>query len=169
MKLSNFTGIHIKNFWKNVTLAKVRGGCWLWGGSVSGHGYGVLSIKSNKQFVHRISFFIHNGFLPKKDMMVCHRCHNKLCVNPDHLYEGTNKQNQLDRSIKEQLETISVKNTTQKKLDKILKRRTRLTKEKAEQIRKLYTTGNYSQRKLAQLFNCAQNTISNVLSGTSWK
>lgn len=169
MKLSDFTGVHIKNFWKYVKISTVRGGCWEWQGSTR-NDYGVLSIKGGKESAHRISFFIHNGFLPTGGRIVCHRCHNKPCIRPDHLYEGTQSENQLDRGELERLQgTAKKKKYTKKDLDKVRTRRVRLDATKAEEVRQIYALGKHSQRQIAVMFNCSQNTISNVLSGISWK
>lgn len=64
--------------------------CHLWAGSVSRDGYGYLQImirgKSRKLAAHRLSFFIGHGFTRlDPSLHVSHLCHNKLCVNLDHL------------------------------------------------------------------------------------
>lgn len=83
-------------FWFYTT--KSDEGCWLWTGSTNMNGYGRLAIDSKGHYVvaHRVSWEIHHEPIPD-NKMVLHRCDNRLCVRPDHLYVGTAKDNATDR------------------------------------------------------------------------
>jgi HNH endonuclease len=75
-------------------------GCILWLGSKNNKGYGqmgteVVANKRHMSYAHRIAWALRNGDIPPK-MVVCHKCDNPLCVNIDHLFLGTYKQNTLD-------------------------------------------------------------------------
>ena len=72
--------------------------CWRWTKlSFSSSGYGQLSINKKMWNAHRYSYYIHNGFIElEKGKHICHRCDNKECSNPEHLYIGTPKDNAKD-------------------------------------------------------------------------
>lgn len=71
-------------------------GCWLWIGAVAGHGrYGSLLSEGRLERAHRVSWELHFGPIPD-GMNVCHRCDVGLCVNPAHLFLGTQRENVLD-------------------------------------------------------------------------
>lgn len=69
-------------------------GCTLWTGSVWG-GYGVFKHKGASLKAHRVAYELAHGELPA-GMVVCHRCDQPLCINPDHLFIGTQKENIQD-------------------------------------------------------------------------
>ena len=70
--------------------------CWEWLGTTSNGGYGtLLHSKKRKEFAHRISWELHYGEIPP-GMRICHKCDNVSCVNPDHLFMGTARDNTLD-------------------------------------------------------------------------
>lgn len=93
----------LRRFWRKVDI---RGPdeCWLWKGTLHGiNGYGSIGRKARNMRVHRLSYFLHNGRLPK-DLCVCHRCDRKPCVNPNHLFLGTIADNTRDRDRKHRVQ-----------------------------------------------------------------
>lgn len=74
-------------------------GCWIWNGARTGSGYPQMTIGGKAQTVHRLQYRQARGPIPAGHV-VCHSCDNKLCVNPDHLFCGTQKSNMQDMKAK---------------------------------------------------------------------
>lgn len=74
-------------------------GCWLWLGFVRSNGYGQTCIGRGSELTHRLSYELFVGDIPD-GMFVYHRCDVKRCINPDHLFVGTPKDNSQDRERK---------------------------------------------------------------------
>jgi len=75
------------------------GGCWIWIGRLDNGGYGVMSIEGENKYAHRISYELHNGPIPP-GLFVCHHCDTPACINPKHLYAGTQADNMRDMAAR---------------------------------------------------------------------
>lgn len=82
-------------FWSRVRKSNE---CWEWQGTIE-NGYGRLCVQYEWLKVHRISWTLKFGAIPRRKL-VLHRCDNKICVRPDHLFLGTQADNNKDRDTK---------------------------------------------------------------------
>lgn len=155
-------GDHEARFWQKVEKTD---GCWLWRASFRGDGYGQLNIRRRMVGAHRYSYELANGPIPERDgyhgLCVCHTCDNRACVNPDHLFLGTHKENVQDMQSKgrRDYQTISGELNPQAKLTKIA----------VLEMRRLYGSGGWSCRTLADFFGVSKPTATAVLSRRTWK
>jgi hypothetical protein len=92
------------NFITDNVLIDKNNGCWVWRLRIGNHGYGqtgMLTFKTEKRdfLAHRLSWMLFRGDI-HDDLCVLHKCDNKPCVNPDHLFLGTRIDNAHDRDAK---------------------------------------------------------------------
>ncbi len=86
------------DFQKRIEHDEITG-CWLWKGAPGTGGYGFVKIGGRPRRAHRVSYEWHVGPIPK-GLFVLHHCDIPLCVNPNHLFLGTQADNVRDRDQK---------------------------------------------------------------------
>ena len=131
-----------------------RDHCWLWRGRRNGRGYGNISIKGRTTNAHRAAYMLFVGPVPK-GMNVCHTCDNRICVNPNHLFIGTQHDNMQDAKRKGRT-TLGEKNG-----------RAKLTDSDVRVIVRRIDIG-HSQCAIAQDFGVTYQTIGNIQRGVRW-
>lgn len=88
-----------KRFWHKVDKT---GDCWLWLGHKSSKGYGGVQVDGLSKKAHRVAYELVNGPIPE-GLYACHTCDNPSCVNPAHIFLGTQHENMADMVAKGRL------------------------------------------------------------------
>ena len=129
-------------------------GCWVWMGGTTVRGYGQIESNKRKLYAHRASYEAFVGPIPE-GMYVCHACDNVACVNPNHLFLGTQKQNLQDMANKGR-STRGEKNPMAK-----------LSEEDGKDIKYLIRTG-LSSKDLSVEYGVSPNAINLIKQGKRW-
>ncbi len=142
LPIPNLTDSDLQRFWDKVDIAGPNN-CWEWTAAKT-RGYGRFRIKGKYYYAHRISYALENG--GPENFHVCHSCDNPPCVNPAHLWKGTQQDNVDDRVAKGRSAT-------------------KLTEDDIIAVR----GSNEIDRILAERFDVAKATISDIRRGAIWQ
>lgn len=156
--LSNFT-ISESDFFKTSC------GCWVWLGAKDKYGYGTRRIGgrgSNKNwFAHRLSYRQFVGGL-EPHLQINHKCNNKYCINPDHLYQGTQADNMRD------VMKDGVARKPKPALQGNLHPGSKLTEKDVLEIRKRYKPRVVTAKSLAKEYGVSYSTIRHIIDRSLW-
>ena len=141
-------------FWRKVHKGD---GCWLWLGGLFDRGYGRFALDPKVTVrAHRYAWELANGQIPD-GLIVCHRCDNPKCVNPEHLFLGTHKDNAEDRERKGRGAGRKRRGAAHP-----------LAKLKAEEVRAIRSTEGISDTAWAEFYGVSESQIGRIRRGESW-
>lgn len=146
-----------ERFWSNVNIRNPNE-CWEWIAGKNSGGYGTVKINRKSYTAHRVSYELSHGHgsIPK-DILVLHRCDNRQCVNPDHLFLGTQYDNVHDMIKKGRSNYLSGPNHYANKT----------SKETAETVIRMYLRGRKIE-EIATLIGISGSTVGRILAGDHW-
>lgn len=135
------------------TMRLTECGCWIWmGPTTKSTGYGHMAIKGRALRPHRVAYELAHGKIPD-GMHVLHRCDIRTCINPDHLFLGTHKENMRDMAQKHRA-AAGTQNGSAK-----------LNPRQVSEIR----GSLLPHRRLAELYGVSTGTISNIKRMKNWR
>jgi len=153
----------VKERLKNNSVLNHDTGCIEWTGALH-RGYGRNAFRDEEgkwfsKYVHRVAYEEYVEQIPS-GMCVCHRCDNPKCINPEHLFLGTNKENTHDKINKgrENYSPVRGEKSGQAKL----------TEKQVILIKQLYNYG-ITQKKIASEFGVAPLAIRSIVNGKTWR
>lgn len=158
--------INEQTYWSRVHRGPA---CWIWQGTVLADGYGQYGLGVERR-AHRISYLLTHGDIPE-GMHVLHHCDVPLCVRPDHLYAGTERDNAKDRESRGRASDARLRNLRPGNGPGMETPNAKLTTEQVAEIRRLYQSNPgrrptpYSQAEIARRYGVSQQQVSKILRG----
>ena len=146
------------DFWTYVQVTE--SGCWEWQGYCSTTGYGQVRINGKVHGTHRVAYEWAYGPIPE-GMFVCHKCDNRPCCNPEHLFLGTVADNNADARQKGRHRNNPPRgeaNTSAK-----------LTEAQVIAIREAYANKEANQTQLAKRYGVDLSTVWAIIRRKGWK
>lgn len=157
-----------RRFWSKVDKNNDNG-CWVWLGARFPKAYGRFTIKCKSYRAHRVSWFLERGVIPP-EILVLHKCDNRPCVNPGHLFLGTFKINSMDM-VNKGRSVGGTNHWTNTNPENIQRGENCHSSKKTEteilEIRKLSREG-VTQKEMSRIFMISQPTISDIVRKVTW-
>ena len=162
---------YAQRFWEKVDK---RGPdeCWRWMGAKSPKGYGHFKIKGVQYGAHRTAWELGSGQPIPRGLLVCHHCDNPSCVNPAHLFVGTQKDNLRDRDNKGRCNYRAGDEHWSRRRPELMARgerlgRSNLTEDDIRAIRERRAAGETFQA-LADAYGVARITVQKIAWRQTW-
>jgi hypothetical protein len=140
-------------FWENVIK---KGDCHIWNGSKLSGGYGHITIKGKSFLVHRMAYELHYLKAIPKGKMVLHSCHNRDCINPEHLRLGDHVDNMRDMMIANRQARGKEDGNAKLSLSEVKK------------IKRLLDSREFTHKEIAEMFNIGRTTVTDIRRGRTW-
>lgn len=144
----------IERFLKKV---KKTSSCWHWTHSAEHRRYGYFFLNGRVERINRVSWLLFRGNITN-NLLVLHTCDNTKCVNPAHLYLGTQSENNRDAHVRSRRSSVGLNNGNVK-----------LNPVKVRQIRNKYNIGNTTHSRLAIEYGVTKSAITDILKFKNWK
>ena len=145
----------VQRFWSKVTIGDADA-CWKWTGGKT-QGYGIFVSMGKSKRAHRIAWELHHGTEMPDDLLACHTCDHRDCVNPHHIYPGTHQNNADDTTARGRRSHAKGEDAGNSKL----------TRNDVLSIVARYNAGE-SGRAIALDYDITFSTIHRIMSGDTW-
>lgn len=145
-----------------TSRTKWENGCALYQGRPNHAGYGRVG-KNGRHLAHRLSWRLYRGEIPR-GTCVLHKCDQRACINPQHLFLGTRTDNHSDMVAKGRARFPNPRFVPRGEKHYCAK----LTEKDVVEIRRLAATRRHTQREIAERFGVIQQTISLIVRGQRW-
>ena len=139
------------------SIPEPNSGCYIWTGASATGNYPQIRLGTETWAAHRIAYYLAHGDIPQ-NLCVCHRCDNTLCVNPEHLFLGTDSDNNLDK----------VQKGRQISLKGLRHYRTHLNEADIRTIFQLRASG-FKQKQISERFGISKENVSTILQRRTWR
>ena len=136
-------------------------GCWIWNNATTNGGYGVFTHEGRKHYVHRVvaKLAINSEI---DGAVVCHKCDTPSCVNPEHLFVGTQKDNMSDASRKGRIRHQNHARGSAVASSK-------LNDETVKMLRATPNVSTYDRQKVAEMLGVNERTVRDILANRTWR
>lgn len=152
----------LPRFWAKVRKLNNSDGCWEWTGALQPNGYGRFGVNASRGvLVHRYSYELAHGPQAIKGLCVCHRCDNRRCVRPDHLFTGDHFDNMRDASRKGRLSSNTGRagvSNMHAKLNPV-----------AVRVIRHVAALEFDRERIAKVYGITTALVGNIVRGEIWK
>lgn len=142
-----------EEFLKKIIIKE--NGCHEWQGGKCQKGYGMFRYNGKTIRAHRFAWFVKTGDLIPDKIMACHKCDNPSCVNPEHIFLGSGKDNYEDMKNKGRDRKLKGQDCSRSLLNN-------------EMVLKIYKDKNLTQLELSKIYKVSPSTISAIKNGQNW-
>jgi hypothetical protein len=151
------------DYYKDKFLSKIKkcdSGCWEWQGFVQkSTGYGNICVNDYPILTHRYAYTVFVGPIPK-GLHICHRCDNRQCCNPDHLFAGTVQDNMDDCVAKGRKKMFALRGEKAPNA--------KLKEWQVVEIKRLLVKGVWDRSRIADVFGVSPGAIHQIAIGNNW-